>query len=30
MELINKHAKMLGKITGMDADNKIHLDLKEI
>tara|TARA_R110000868_G_scaffold9620_6_gene47585 strand:- start:15537 stop:17162 length:1626 start_codon:yes stop_codon:yes gene_type:complete len=30
MDLINKHAKMLGRITGMDADNHIHLDLKDI
>ncbi|NCV44781.1 MAG: hypothetical protein EBW15_08335, partial [Actinobacteria bacterium] len=30
MDIINKHAKMLGRITGMDADNRIHLDLKDI
>jgi hypothetical protein len=29
MELIDKHARMLTKITGMDADNNITMDLAE-
>ena len=30
MELIDKHAKMLSKITGMDADNRIHMEMENI
>jgi hypothetical protein len=29
MDLIDKHARMLTKITGMDADNNITMDLAE-
>ena len=30
MDLINKHAKMLAKITGMHADNQIHMTVESI